>query len=195
MSYHELVKDYLDLEIEVLQSIDHDAICDVLQVLIKALDEERSVYVFGNGGSSATASHILSDFNKGVSANLEVKYRFQCLNDNVPTLMAISNDIGFEEVFRQQLMNKVKKDDIVIAISGSGNSENVIRAVKYAKDEGAYVIGMTGYDGGRLYQLSDLNLHVNINNMQITEDVHLIFEHLMMNVLCDTLSERGGRHE
>ena len=183
----QLVSDYIEKEIEVLKALDQDAICRVIDVLTKAREEERDIFIFGNGGSSATASHFANDFNKGLSETLEKKFRFHCLNDNVPTLMAISNDIGFEEVFRQQLMNRVRKDDIIVAISGSGNSENILRGVSYGKERGAFVIALTGYDGGALKGIADLNLHVKVNSMQITEDIHMMFDHLMMSVLYKTL--------
>lgn len=187
MDYFDLVDKYLKKEIEILEKLDKEKLCAALEVLVNALNDDRDIYIFGNGGSSATASHFQNDFNKGVSEHTEKKFRFHCLNDNVPTIMAIANDISFDEVFRQQLINKVKDTDVIMAISGSGNSKNVINAVEYAKQCGAYVIGITGYDGGKLYQMADLNLHVPVNSMQITEDVHMIFDHLMMSVLYKTL--------
>ena len=128
-----------------------------------------------------------NDFNKGVSEKLEKKYRFQCINDNMATIMAIANDNGYDRVFEQQLENKLYKDDVIVAISGSGNSKNVINAVRYAKIQGCKVIGMTGYSGGELKKLSDISLHVPVDNMQITEDVHIIFNHMMMYILCGEL--------
>ncbi len=187
MNYEQLADDYIRAEIEVLNSLDRKALSQALGILTKALEEERNIYIFGNGGSSATASHFANDFNKGVSESLDKKFRFHCLNDNVPTVMAIANDIGFEEVFRFQLKNLVKKDDIIMAISGSGNSKNVLNAVEYAKEQGAYIIGITGYDGGKLKGMADLSLHANVNSMQITEDIHMMFDHLMMSVLYKTL--------
>ncbi len=121
MNYEQLADDYIKAEIEVLNSLDRTKLSMALQKLTEALEEEKDIYIFGNGGSSATASHFANDFNKGVSESLEKKFRVHCLNDNVPTVMAIANDIGFEEVFRLQLLNIVKKDDIVMAISGRGN--------------------------------------------------------------------------
>lgn len=97
--------------------------------------------------------------------------------------MAVANDIGFEEVFRFQLNGVIEPGDVVIAISGSGNSKNVINAVEYAKKCGNKVIGLTGYNGGKLKELSDISLHVPINSMQVTEDVHMVFDHLMMSIL------------
>ncbi len=140
------------------------------------------MYVFGNGGSAATASHMQNDFNKGVSEWIEPKFRFHCLNDNIATLMAVANDIGYDEVFRFQLEGQLEPGDVVVALSGSGNSKNVIRAVEYAKRLGNKVIGVTGFDGGRLRELADISLHAPVMSMQVTEDVHMMFDHLMMSV-------------
>ena len=188
MDYANKIKNYLELEIEVLKSLDQAQVNRALGLLMETRDKDGTVYVFGNGGSSSTASHFQNDFNKGVSEEIEQKFRFVCLNDNVATLMAIANDNGFENVFRQQLEGKLGQGDLIIAISGSGNSENVIRAVEYAKERGVRVIGLTGYSGGKLKELSDVSLHVPIDNMQITEDVHLIYNHMMMYILYNSLT-------
>ena len=140
----------MSLEREVLKKLDIDAINAAMNLIMEAYTAKKKIYIFGNGGSSATASHYQNDFNKGLSEYVDHKFNFTCLNDNVATLMAIANDIGFEEVFRFQLRNKLEPGDIVIAISGSGNSQNVILAVEYAKEQGNQVIGMTGYNGGTI---------------------------------------------
>jgi len=187
MDYSTQIKDYIDLEIKKMEKLDVNEIDRALNLLVETLNNEGTIYIFGNGGSSSTASHFVNDFNKGVSEHLEKKFNFICLNDNVSTLMAIANDIGFEEVFRFQLKNRLKKNDIIIAISGSGNSKNVINAVEYARENGNQIIGLTGYNGGKLKELSDINLHVPVNSMQVTEDIHMIFDHLMMSILYRTL--------
>ena len=180
--YKNEIKDYIKLECEVLNKLDVEEINNALNLLEETLEKEGTIYIMGNGGSSATASHFQNDFGKGVSEYTEKKFRFCCLNDNVPTVMAIANDIGFEEIFRFQLKNKLRSEDIVIAISGSGNSKNVINAVEYAKEQGNKIIGLTGYEGGKLKELSDIKLHVPVKSMQITEDIHMIFDHLMMSI-------------
>ena len=182
MDYNELIETYLEQEIDILKRIDVSAVNEVLNLLEAGMKREATIYVFGNGGSAATASHFQNDVNKGVSEHIDKKFRFLCLNDNIATIMAVANDIGYEEVFRFQLQGKIKKGDILMAISGSGNSPNVINAVEYGKKQGCKVVGLTGYSGGRLKELSDISLHVPINSMQITEDVHMIFNHLMMSV-------------
>ena len=180
--YRKEIAAYIDHEVETLRALDKDAINDALNLLLETMEKGNTVFVFGNGGSSATASHFQNDFNKGVSEHTEKKFNFLCLNDNVATVMAVANDIGFEEVFRFQLRGHIKPGDVVLAISGSGNSKNVINAVEYAKEQGCRVIGLTGFGGGKLRQLADVSLHAPINSMQITEDIHMIFDHLMMSI-------------
>ena len=191
MDFSNDIKEYLQLEKEVLDKIDVNSINEALNLLLETQKKHKRVYIFGNGGSSATASHMQNDFNKGISEYVEDKFRFSCLNDNVPTVMAIANDIGFEEIFRFQLRNVIEDGDIVIAISGSGNSKNVINAVEYAKSRGNKIIGMTGYDGGKLKELSDIVLLAPVNSMQVTEDIHMIFDHLMMSVLYKHLCNKN----
>ncbi len=187
MDYREMIRKYLDDEIETLNRLDVEAVNAVMQQLEAARERGGTIYIFGNGGSSATASHYQNDFNKGVSEHTEKKFNFLCLNDNIATLMAVANDIGFEEVFRFQLTGHLKPGDLVVAISGSGNSKNVLNAVEYAKAQGNAVIGVTGYDGGKLAALADYHLHAPVMSMQITEDVHMIFDHLMMSIFYKTL--------
>ena len=191
MDYTKEIKDYIELEREVLSKLDTNAINDALNELKSSLDREGNIYIFGNGGSAATSSHFQNDFNKGISEWTEKKFRFNCLNDNVATMMAIANDISYDEVFRFQLKGKLKKDDLIVAISGSGNSKNVLNAVEYAKTIGTKIIGFTGYSGGKLKECADISLHVPINSMQITEDVHMIFDHLMMSVFYKTLCNKN----
>lgn len=187
MDYKNQIQEYIDLEIETLRNLDINAINEAMNLIHDTYEKEGTIYVFGNGGSSATASHYQNDFNKGISEYVEKKFKFLCLNDNIPTVMAIANDIGFEEIFRFQLKNKLKKDDIVLAISGSGNSKNVLNAVEYAKECGNKIIGMTGYNGGRLLELSDVSLNAPVMSMQVTEDIHMIYDHLIMSIFYKTM--------
>lgn len=184
MDYKKDISNYIKREIDVLQKINIECINEVINVLEMAREKNADIYVFGNGGSAATASHYCCDFNKGISGEIKGnKYRFHCLSDNVPTMMAIANDIAYEEVFREQLKGVLRSDDLVIGISGSGNSSNVVNAVQYARQVGCKVIGITGYHGGKLKELADYHLDAEIEDMQISEDVHMIFDHLMMSVI------------
>ncbi len=185
MDYTKKVREYLELEREILAKISEKDISKVMNVLEEARNNGHRIFVCGNGGSAATASHFCCDFNKGVSHdyNQEKRYDFECLSDNVPTMMAIANDIDYADVFAIPLKNKMKPGDVLIGISGSGNSENVVRAVKYANDNGGITIGIVGYDGGKIKALTKHHIHVNCNNMQIVEDVHMTLDHVMMYVL------------
>lgn len=187
--YKNLISEYYDDLCDVIKNIDINEIDMAVQAVYKAYINEKNIYVFGNGGSASTASHMANDFNKGISYKLDKKFNMQCLNDNIATIMAIANDIDYSDVFVEQLKGKLKGDELIIAISGSGNSKNVIKAVDYAKECGCKIIGMSGYDGGLLKEKSDYHMHANINDMQIVEDVHLVFNHMMMRIFCRTLKE------
>lgn len=187
MNFKKAIKEYYDREIRVIQDLDLDEINEAMNAIYKAYKNEGTIYVCGNGGSAATASHMQNDFNKGISEYVEKKFNFYCLNDNVATVMAVANDIGYEEIFRFQLRNKIKKNDLFIGISGSGNSKNVLNAAEYAKEQGIPVIGITGYGGGKLKELADYRMHANENDMQIAEDVHMTFDHMMMKILYNLL--------
>lgn len=182
MKYQENIREYLEMEIKTLEALDVDMIDRGMREIEAAYRREGTIYIFGNGGSGSTASHYTNDFNKGLSENLEKKFRFVCLNENIPTVLAVANDFGYDEVFRYQLRGRLRPGDLVIGISGSGNSPNVVNAIEYAKDQGVRTLGIVGYDGGKLKRLVDVPLHVPVMNMQLSEDVHMIFDHLMMTV-------------
>ena len=185
VDYLDDIEWYLNEERRVVDSLDKESINAAMNALVDAARRGANIYVMGNGGSSATASHFVCDFAKGVYLGTGLPFRMQCLSDNTPMMTAISNDIGYENVFEFQLKDKVQEGDLILAISGSGNSENVIRAVEYAKSCGADIIGMTGYSGGKLMQLSDYKMHVPVDNMQIVEDIHMMFDHLIMYTFCN----------
>ena len=185
--YQGEIKAYIDKEIEVLKSLDILSIEAVMKAIVAAYNAEGNIYIFGNGGSASTASHFQNDFNKGISEHLDKKFNFICLNDNIPTIMAVANDLGYEHIFEFQLKGKLRKNDLVIGISGSGNSLNVIKAVEYAKSQCVKTIGITGYDGGKLAKLADVSFNAPVHDMQITEDVHMVLDHLMMKVLMKSL--------
>jgi D-sedoheptulose 7-phosphate isomerase len=187
------IEEYYDREIEVMKRLDKKELNKAMNCLLSHYENETNVYVFGNGGSSATASHMVCDFNKGASGEVQKRFRFICLNDNIPSLMAVANDIDFEDVFYFQLENKLRKEDLILAISGSGNSHNVIKAVMYAKKIGCEIIGMTGYDGGKLDKMSDYHLHVPADDMQITEDLHMGFDHMIMQIFWKYLLKKEGK--
>lgn len=169
------------------KNLDLKSVNIVMNVLEEARLSGKKIFICGNGGSAATASHFVCDFNKGVSENQEQKYNFECLSDNVPTMMAVANDMSYDEVFRFPLRNKMKAGDILIGISGSGNSKNVVNAFEYAKSIGGTVIALVGYDGGKMKKMADYCIHVDVNDMQISEDLHIMLDHMMMWVLSHQL--------
>lgn len=185
-NYEEQIKKYIELEKEVLSKLSLESINRIMNILEDARMEGRRIFICGNGGSASTASHFECDFNKGVSYEQQVKYDFECLSDNVPMMMAIANDLSYDDIFVVPLRNKLKSGDVIIGISGSGNSENVVRAITYGNEIGAETIVLVGYDGGRLKDLAKYHIHVNVNNMQIVEDVHLALNHMMMSILAGT---------
>jgi D-sedoheptulose 7-phosphate isomerase len=168
------------------KSLSHLPVGDLAKVVL-VLDGARtinaSVYTFGNGGSGATASHFASDLNKGAINKNKPRFRAVCLNDNVPALTAWANDVDYGTVFAEQVENFVRKGDVVIAISGSGNSPNVIGGVELAREKGAYTIGFTGFDGGLLRDKVDIAIVVQSDIMEQVEDIHLVLEHIITTCL------------
>ncbi len=183
------IETYLDELRKIFDRLDRSKISLLIDALINAHTRGGTIYIFGNGGSASTASHFASDFNKGVSENLSQRFRFVCLNDNVPSVLAIANDIGYEQVYKFQLENFLKADDLVIAISGSGNSKNVLRAIDFANGKGVKTFALTGYNGGRLKEIAGDSIVVPVDDIQKVEDIHLILNHLMMQIIKEWLEE------
>lgn len=141
----------------------------------------------GNGGSSMTALHFITDWNKMVYLSSGKPFRGRSLVDNMGLVMAYGNDISFADIFAEQLKNLLQPGDLVIAISGSGNSENVIRAVDYANANGGITLGLCGYSGGKLKEKAQHSIWVERNDMQLCEDIHAMFGHIVMQSLCNCL--------
>lgn len=181
--FHESIKNYLYQEQQILNELNIESINQFINILLDANKQDGIIYICGNGGSASTASHFMNDFNKGVESFNGHSFRFMCLSDNVATITAIANDISYNDIYAHQLKNRLKSGDIVIGISGSGNSLNVINAIDYANSCGNITVSLTGYDGGILKNISTHNVHIPINNMQIVEDMHLILDHLIMYIL------------
>ena len=181
--YTSEINEYYDRLKRTIDKIDRKEINRTIETLKQARDNEKYVFIMGNGGSASTSSHFAGDFNKGLSLNRDKRFRFVCLNDNASTVLSLANDVAYDAVFVEQLKNFLSEGDVVIAISGSGNSANVLRAVEYSKEKGNLVIGLTGYNGGKLMPMSDIKLHVPVDDMQVVEDLHLVFNHLLMSIL------------
>lgn len=170
---------------ETIDQISKEDFNDVMNVLVEARNTGKQIFIMGNGGSAATASHYVCDFNKGISYGKEKMFKFICLNDNIPTLMAIANDISYDDIFVKPLQTYYNDGDVVLGISGSGNSENVVRAIEWGKEHGAITIGFTGFSGGKIKRLCKHNVHIPLDDMQITEDLHMVLDHCMMKILCN----------
>lgn len=164
---------YRDHEIEKWRELDLDAVASVARVLERAEKGRKQVFVLGNGGSAATASHIATDWSKTAERRGKPLLRCISLTDNVPFITAIANDLGYEHVFVRQLANLLDRGDVVVLISGSGNSASVLKAARFAKRRGAVTIGMTGFTGGRLRRIVDVCVHVNSDQYGVIEDLHM----------------------
>lgn len=176
----DFARDYLGKLKAVINALNLKEIESIINELKIAHDQGKQIITFGNGGSAATATHFCGDLNKGVSYGQKKKFRAICLSDNVPTMMAYGNDVGYEDIFIEPLKNFLQSGDIVIGFSGSGNSRNVIKAIQYANTMGNTTIGFCGYDGGDLKKISKFAFHVAVDDMQKVEDIHLIVAHLIM---------------
>ena len=180
MESSDFVKKYLvDLK-ELINVININEITEFIKEIENVYKNEKTIFIMGNGGSAATASHFACDINKGVSLKLQKKFKVLCLNDNIPIMLAYANDISYDSIFIEQLKNYISKGDLVIGISGSGNSKNVLNAIEYAKEIGAKTFGIIGYDGGKLKNLAQKSLIVRSFDMQKIEDCHMILAHLTM---------------
>ncbi len=188
-NYEKEIKKYYEGLAATMAKLDYEEISKAMNALVDCYENGGTVYVFGNGGSSATASHMVCDFNKGVSMKKSKKFNFVCLSDNTPILTALANDVSYDDVFAYQIEKILNKNDLVLAISGSGNSKNIIKACNVAKEAGVKIIGMTGYDGGKLFEMADYHLHAPINDMMKAEDIHMSFDHMMATILLNVLDD------
>lgn len=182
------IKQYLRAVNETLGKVNVDTIDAFVNLLLDAYHHERNIYIFGNGGSSATASHFCGDMVKGLSYGMDKRFKAICLNDNLPALMAIANDSSYDDIFVEQLKNFLRKDDVVIGISGSGNSANVVKALEYANEAGAKSVAICGFKGGKIKDLAHLSIHAEINDMEVSEDIHhLILAHCVKRIISQEL--------
>jgi D-sedoheptulose 7-phosphate isomerase len=168
----------------------YDAIDQVAEILLHTYLSGGDVYVFGNGGSAALASHIACDLGKGTANGSTKRFRITSLTDNVPLITAWANDTSYEEIFSQQLENYINPGDVAFAISGSGNSPNVLHALRTARRLDAITIGIGGFEGGCMKELCDLCVVVPSDNMQIIEDLHVCIAHALFTCIRSKLQER-----
>ena len=186
-------KEYLDDIRKTLDLMEEDLINQIDElatILIKARDKKNTIFIIGNGGSASTASHFATDLSKGTIVNGVSRFKALALTDSIPSISAWANDVDFEDIFVEQLRNLMEPGDVVIAISCSGNSMNVIKAIEYANRKGGVTIGFSGYDGGRLLKCTQQNIHVPNYCIQRVEDIHLLIGHLLTSLI-----REEGQHE
>lgn len=174
-----IISNYIKDIDKLLKSLNSSEVSNVIHIINECYKKNRQIFIMGNGGSASTSSHFACDLGKGTIVKGKERLRVMSLSDNMALITAISNDYGYEYIFSEQLENLVNEKDVVIAISASGNSPNIIKGVEYAKEKKAIVIGFTGFNGGKLRELSDICIHINCDNYGQIEDIHMLLCHLI----------------
>lgn len=188
----EFIRGYLAELDATLRALPHEQIAGILDAVRDVRDRDAQLFVVGNGGSAATASHFAVDLGKGASIGSERRFRVISLTDNLPWISALANDLSYEDVFVEQLRNFARPGDLLLAFSGSGNSENVLRAVRYANSIGCHTIGLAGYAGGKLRDEARECLVVQADHMGRIEDGHFVVQHLIVYYFMSLLDAQGA---
>lgn len=182
------LRNYLIELTSISESICLNEFSDFITELTEAFMRQSYIFTCGNGGSASNASHFACDLNKGVSYGKDKRFKVICLNDNLPIILAYANDVSYDDIFVEQLKNFMARDDLVIGISGSGNSNNVLKAIDYANKNRGKTFGICGFGGGELKNISQKSLVIHSNDMQKVEDLHIIMFHCVMQYLNNTPS-------
>lgn len=190
MSEQNHFKGYINKVGETLNRINTSELEAVVKSITDCYNRGGMIFIFGNGGSSATASHVAGDYLKGITIGMEKRLRIICLSDNTPGLMAIANDFSYDDIFVEQLKNFIKTGDLVIGISGSGNSLNVLKALNLAKEKKVESIAFVGFLGGKAKSIADVCVHIPVSDMEITEDLHLLCFHAIKQELIRTINAK-----
>lgn len=185
-------RDYLSGLQDVLARLDHGVVDKMAAAIWKGYQDGRTLFLFGNGGSAALASHFACDIGKGTITNGCKRLRAISLTDNVALITAWANDAHYRDIFAEQLRNLVQKHDLALAISASGNSENVLRGLEAAREAGAQTLAITGFQGGRVKHLADLCLIVPSDNIQHIEDAHLCVTHALLSTVRQRMGQANG---
>ena len=168
---------------------DFDVLAAIVERLVQVKKEGKTIYTAGNGGSAATASHMCNDFIKGCRVNNREGFKAFCLSDSNAVVTCLANDFSYEDVYSIQLKTFAAKGDVLVVFSGSGNSPNIISALKTAKELGVFTVGFSGRDGGKMAGLCDLILIAPTHSMEQLEDMHMLYEHAMVCSIKEILSE------
>jgi len=175
---------YLGKLVRCLESLDRQELDRGIELIRTAWQKQRQVITLGNGGSAMTALHFINDWNKMIPLATGKPFRGRSLLDNIGLVTSYANDMSYADIFSEQVKNVAIPGDLVIAISGSGNSENVIRAVAVANQLSCETLGLCGYNGGRLKSVAKHVIWANVDDMQLCEDAHAVFGHMVMKTLC-----------
>ena len=183
--------EHIKRTVELLEKTDLDAVSALVDTLYEAYREGSRVFICGNGGSAATASHFSEDLAKSTIKDhtVQKRLRVSSLTDSVPFISALGNDWGYDTIFREQLVTNAEEGDVLIAISGSGNSPNVVSAVQWASENGLFTAGFSGFNGGKLKGMVDLSVHSPVLDMEIAENTHMVVVHLVVSGLRAKISE------
>tara|TARA_B100000749_G_C18318105_1_gene419642 strand:- start:22 stop:606 length:585 start_codon:yes stop_codon:yes gene_type:complete len=181
----EKIQNYLDQQVKSISVLknSYKTLIEIYNIIKNARDKNTQIFVMGNGGSASTASHFVSDLLKTSITNETKRFKAMSLSDNIPVLLAWSNDVSYDKVFSSQLENFLQEDDVVIGISGSGNSKNVLDAIEFANQKHAITIGLSGKGGGKLSELAKINLTVQSDDMLTIETMHLLICHLITTLI------------
>ncbi len=181
--------EYLGRLRAAVDGLPRDRMNELGETLLRAYRNNKQVFLLGNGGSSSTASHMAADLAKNTIGPNMKRFRIVSLNDNAAIMTALANDLGYENVFSEQLTNLVQAGDVLIVVSASGNSPNVLKAMRYARSRSADVVGLLGFDGGVASELADIPLIVPSDHYGVVEDVHLIVNHILVDYFKVRLAE------
>jgi D-sedoheptulose 7-phosphate isomerase len=184
MSAEFAIDKYLQAHRALGERLDLPAIKLAINLIKSTSEAGKKVITCGNGGSAYTASHYITDWNKMVNLHTGKQFRGFSLADNIGIITAFGNDLSYDDIFSGQLKAILDEGDLLIGISGSGNSPNVLRAIEYANEAGATTLAIVGYDGGKLKPLAKHHVHIPSFDMQLCEDYHLMFGHMVMKALC-----------
>lgn len=184
-----IIDSYISSLQTLLANLPRDKIQQTIDLLHRARLENRQVFIMGNGGSASTASHFACDLGKNTVIAGHPRFRVLALTDNMALFSAYANDNGYESVFAEQLASMVHSQDVVIGISASGNSPNVLNAIAFAAHTEATTVGLTGFDGGRLGKMVDIEIRASSDCIEQVEDAHLMLEHLLVTALRERMRE------
>lgn len=179
-----VLEKYRDDMMAALQTVSSEAVSNAISLISSKVESGYWIFTCGNGGSALTASHYVTDWTKMALVNKKLKFKAMCLNDNLGMLTAYSNDVSYDKALEMPLESYGSKGDLLVVVSGSGNSQNVVAAVNKAKSLGIESLAIVGFDGGKLKSQADHVVHIDVMDMQISEDFHLMFGHMVMRKLC-----------